>query len=372
MSLEAIRYDDKNHTLTILDQLRLPHESEYVKINNSDDGWKAIKDMVVRGAPAIAIVAILSLAVELVHGGAVSRDQTLAEVGGHISNRLDYLNTSRPTAVNLSDAVGSFKSLVETHEGSSGELIDAFLTAAHKMLVDDVQDNKNIGKYGLEWIKKNVPQAANGKKISALTICNTGSLATAGYGTALGIIRALHEAGVLERVYALETRPYNQGSRLTAYELVHDGIPATLVTDSMAAALLRKNKDIGVIIVGADRVVLNGDTANKIGTFQLSILANHFDRKFIVAAPTTSIDVQTKAGEDIEIEERPAIELTQVKGVDANKQPLTVSVAAPGIDVWNPAFDYAPYKLIDAIVTEKGVAEKANGEFDLKQFKPAN
>lgn len=372
MSLEAIRYDEKNHTLTILDQLRLPHESEYVPINNSDDGWKAIKDMVVRGAPAIAIVAILSLAVELVHGGKVSRDQTRAEVGSFISDRLDYLNTSRPTAVNLSDAVGSFKKLVQTQTGSASELIEAFLSASHKMLLDDVQDNKNIGKYGLEWIQKNVPQAANGHKIRALTICNTGSLATAGYGTALGIIRALHEAGVLERVYALETRPYNQGSRLTAYELVHDGIPATLVTDSMAAALLRKNKDIGVIIVGADRVVLNGDTANKIGTFQLSILANHFDRKFIVAAPTTSIDVQTKSGEDIEIEERPAIELTQVKGVDANKQPLTVFVAAPGIEVWNPAFDYAPYKLIDAIVTEKGVAEKTGGEFNLKEFKSAN
>lgn len=369
MSLEAIRYDDKNHTLTILDQLRLPHESEYVTINNSDDGWKAIKDMVVRGAPAIAIVAILSLAVELVHGGKVSRDQSVSDVASHISQRLDYLNTSRPTAVNLSDAVGSFKTLVGTQSESAGQLIDAYLAAAHKMLVDDVQDNKNIGKYGLEWIKKNVPQAAEGKKISALTICNTGSLATAGYGTALGIIRALHEAGVLERVYALETRPYNQGSRLTAYELVHDGIPATLVTDSMASSLLRKHSDIGVIIVGADRVVLNGDTANKIGTFQLSILAKHFGRKFIVAAPTTSIDVQTKSGDDIEIEERPAIELTQVKGVDENKKPLTVSVAAPGIDVWNPAFDYAPHDLIDAIVTEKGVAEKTAGEFDLKQFK---
>ncbi|KAG5356410.1 Methylthioribose-1-phosphate isomerase [Yarrowia sp. B02] len=368
MSLEAIRYDAQKHTLTILDQLRLPHESEYVSIASSDDGWKAIKDMVVRGAPAIAIVAILSLAVELVHGGKVSADQSAAEVGSFIAERLDYLNTSRPTAVNLSDAVGSFKRLVETHTGSAGALIDAYLAAAHKMLVDDVQDNRNIGRYGLEWIQKHVPQAAHGK-VSALTICNTGSLATAGYGTALGIIRALHEAGVLERVYALETRPYNQGSRLTAYELVHDGIPATLVTDSMAAALLRKNADIGVVIVGADRVVLNGDTANKIGTFQLSILANHFDRKFIVAAPTTSIDVQTKAGEDIEIEERPAIELTQVKGVDAHKQPQTVSVAAPGIEVWNPAFDYVPYQLIDAIVTEKGVAEKTAGEFHLKEFK---
>jgi len=211
--------------------------------------------------------------------------------------------------------------------------------------------------------------------VDPLSLMTRSSLATAGYGTALGVIRSLHANGSLKRAFCTETRPYNQGSRLTAFELVHDNIPATLITDSMASALLRlkgPSERIAAIVVGADRVAGNGDTANKIGTYQLAITAKHHGVKFLVAAPRTTIDLETKSGADIEIEERPGKEMTMIKGprfdgVDLDlSQPETVSIAAKGIDVWNPAFDVTPAELIDGIITEIGVVEKgADGKFDL-------
>lgn len=201
------------------------------------------------------------------------------------------------------------------------------------------------------------------------------SLATAGYGTALGVIRSLHANGSLKRAFCTETRPYNQGSRLTAFELVHDKIPATLVTDSMASALLREKgaeERIAAIVVGADRVAANGDTANKIGTYQLAIAAKHHGVKFLVAAPRTTIDLSTESGSRIVIEERPGHEVTLAKGprfdgVDLDlSRAEVVSTAANGINVWNPAFDVTPAELIDGIITEVGVVEKdASGKFDL-------
>ena len=201
------------------------------------------------------------------------------------------------------------------------------------------------------------------------------SLATAGYGTALGVIRSLHSSGSLKHAFCSETRPYNQGSRLTAFELVHDQIPATLVTDSMAAALLRLrggSENIAGIVVGADRVAANGDTANKICTYSLAILAKHHGVKFLVAAPRTTIDLKTKSGADIVIEERPGKEVTLVKGPRHDGVNLdlavveTVSIAANGINVWNPAFDVTPVELIDGIITEVGVFEKdSEGVFHL-------
>lgn len=204
------------------------------------------------------------------------------------------------------------------------------------------------------------------------------SLATAGYGTALGVIRSLHANGDLQQAFCTETRPYNQGSRLTAFELIHDKIPATLITDSMAAALLRlkgPKERIAAIVVGADRVAANGDTANKIGTYQLAIIAKYHRVAFLVAAPRTTIDMQTKSGADIIIEERAGQEMTMIKGprfdgVDLDlSKPEVVSIAAKGIDVWNPAFDITPASLIDGIITEVGVAEKGeDGEFDLAKI----
>jgi methylthioribose-1-phosphate isomerase len=206
----------------------------------------------------------------------------------------------------------------------------------------------------------------------------TRSLATAGYGTALGMIRALQASSMLTQAYCSETRPYNQGSRLTAYELVHDQIPATLITDSMAAALLaREGDNVAAIVVGADRVAANGDTANKIGTYSLAILARHHGVKFLVAAPRTTIDLATKSGAEIVIEERAREEVTRIKGpkldtrgqVTIDKDIETISIAAEGIDVWNPAFDITPAQLIDGVVTEMGVVEKGqDGKFDFRSI----
>ncbi|KAL9528398.1 Methylthioribose-1-phosphate isomerase [Sphaerulina musiva] len=370
MVLQAIRYQPGS--LQILNQLKLPHQEEYDEIKSAEDGWHAIKDMRTRGAPAIAIVAALALAVELTN---MTSSEKAEEVAAFIVEKLEYLVTSRPTAVNLADAAGKLKKIVTSaarSDGASGATVSqAYCDAAAQMLVADVADNEGIGKYGAEWISK----AAGGGKVSVVTHCNTGSLATAGYGTALGVIRSLHANGSLKHAFCTETRPYNQGSRLTAFELVHDNIPATLITDSMASALLRlkgPEQRIAAIVVGADRVAANGDTANKIGTYQLAITAKYHGVKFLVAAPRTTIDLGTKSGADIVIEERPGKEMTFVKGprfdgVDLDlSQVETVSIAAKGIDVWNPSFDVTPAELIDGIITEIGVVEKdTSGNFDL-------
>jgi len=302
------------------------------------------------------------------------------EVEIFITEKLDYLVTSRPTAVNLADAAGKLRKITKeaaaTEEASGEAVRDAYVSAAEKMLVDDVSDNESIGKHGAEWIVKNTEAGKKGP-VSMMTHCNTGSLATAGYGTALGVIRSLHGNGSLKHAFCSETRPYNQGSRLTAFELVHDKIPATLITDSMAAALLRlrgESENIAGIVVGADRVAANGDTANKIGTYSLAILAKHHGVKFLVAAPRTTIDLKTKSGADIVIEERPGQEVTLVKGPRHDGVTLdlgvveTISIAANGIGVWNPAFDVTPAELIDGIITEVGVVEKdSNGVFHLDE-----
>lgn len=372
MVLEAIRYQPGS--LQILNQLKLPHQEEYESISTAEDGWHAIKDMRTRGAPAIAIVAALSLAVETYNNKQYSG--SAQEVASLLLQKLEYLVTSRPTAVNLADAAGKLTKIVEAaakKEAANGStVVQAYCEAAAEMLIADVSDNKGIGHYGAEWISK----TAGGGKVSVLTHCNTGSLATAGYGTALGVIRSLHANGSLQHAFCTETRPYNQGSRLTAFELVHDNIPATLITDSMASALLElkgPSERIAAIVVGADRVAANGDTANKIGTYQLAITAKFHGVKFLVAAPRTTIDLKTKTGEDIVIEERAGGEMTVMKGPCVGQAGAldlgrveTVSIAANGINVWNPSFDVTPADLIDGIITEIGVIEKgADGSFDL-------
>ncbi|EEA20818.1 hypothetical protein EYB25_008300 [Talaromyces marneffei] len=372
MSLQAIKYADNQ--LQIIDQLQLPFVTEYIPIRSAQDGWHAIKEMRVRGAPAIAIVAILSLAVELSEIQTAGKlSSSSEEVGLFIIEKLHYLVTSRPTAVNLADAARKFETMVTEHtktQGSTGQsLVAAYLQEAELMLVHDLSDNKNIGAYGAKWILERA--ATEGQaKVNVLTHCNTGSLATAGYGTALGVIRSLHEGNALNRVYCTETRPYNQGARLTAYELVHEKMPATLITDSMAASLLAKPESkVSAIVVGADRVAANGDTANKIGTYALAVLAKYHGVKFLVAAPRTTIDRGTPSGNEIVIEERAPSEVTTIKGplqgrVGDALQMETIQLAATGIDVWNPAFDVTPAALIDAVITEKGVVEKgSDGHF---------
>lgn len=373
MVLQAIKY--ARGQLEILDQLKLPHAEEYDHIYSSTDAWHAIKEMRTRGAPAIAIVAALALAVELEN---MKLSPIAEEVKVFIDEKLEYLITSRPTAVNLADAARKLSKVVNAAatkaDASGSDVKNAYIEAAEQMLVADVQDNEAIGRHGAEWILKNTEAGQKGQ-VSVLTHCNTGSLATAGYGTALGVIRSLNSKGSLKHAFCTETRPYNQGSRLTAFELVHEKIPATLITDSMAAALLRlkgPTENVAAIVVGADRVAANGDTANKIGTYSLAIAARHHGVKFLVAAPRTTIDLGTKSGKDIVIEERPGKEITLIKGPRHDGVSLdlnvveTVSIAANGIGVWNPAFDVTPAELIDGVITEVGVVEKdSEGVFHL-------
>lgn len=375
MVLEAIRYTRGD--LQVLDQLQLPHKTTYDQVKDSEDAWHSIHSMRVRGAPAIAIVAALGLAVEL-----NGLNDTKVDVRDYVQGKLDYLVTSRPTAVNLGAAAIALKRVTSQAAQSSNASHDsiktAYIRAAEQMLKDDVADNEGIGRHGAEWISKNSEAAKKGP-VSLLTHCNTGSLATAGYGTALGVIRSVHGSGNLKHAFCTETRPYNQGSRLTAFELVHDKIPATLITDSMAAALMRLRKDsenIAAVVVGADRVAANGDTANKIGTYALAIHAKHHGIKFLVAAPRTTIDMATPNGEAIKIEERPGKEMTTIKGprvegdkLDLENPAVVVNIAADGIGVWNPAFDVTPHDLIDGIVTEVGVMVKGeSGEYDLAKI----
>ncbi|EPS64192.1 methylthioribose-1-phosphate isomerase, partial [Genlisea aurea] len=340
-SLQSIRYS--RGSLQLLDQRKLPLETIYLDIKNSEAGWIAIKDMVVRGAPAIAIAAALSLAVEVSNMEDFIGDPEDAAL--FISNKLDYLVTSRPTAVNLSDAAEKLKKVVHNASESPHpqSVFRAYVEASEFMLEDDVASNKAIGNHGADFLHE---EQKHLHRFSVLTHCNTGSLATAGYGTALGVIRSLHEKGLLERAYCTETRPFNQGSRLTAFELVHDSIPATLIADSAAAALMNAGR-VDVVVVGADRVAANGDTANKIGTYSLSLSAAHHGIPFYVAAPLTSVDLLLPSGKEIAIEERSPEELLNARGG------LGERVAASGISVWNPAFDVTPAALISGIITEK-------------------
>lgn len=379
------------------------------------------------------------------------------DIVSYIHESLDYLHASRPTAVDLANAITLLKNvslqaaqapvqepettskhplgvpqavskaaLGTTTETSQREIVrEAYIVAAEKIFRDDYVTNLAIGRHGAEFLRaQELPHllpidvadrprffsstppdtegaaSMNYEKISVLTHCNTGyvshfhplfpfyytdrlhcsSLATSGHGTALGIIRSLHQMNYLQHAFCTETRPYNQGSRLTAFELDFEKIPSTLITDSMAGALFfrkRLEKNITAVIVGADRVVRNGDTANKVGTYSLAVLARQHGIKFIVAAPTTSIDLKTLTGQDIKIEDRAQTELTQISGAvvdkDGNvdvKTTARVAIAHQGIDVWNPSFDVTPHAFIDAIVTENGVVVKEEGVFNFRTVMP--
>jgi len=341
MTLQAIKYS--NGCLEILDQLLLPHESTYISVRGVEDGWKAINKMQVRGAPAIAIVGSLSLAVELL--GVTFNDKNILRQ--EVEGKLNYLCSARPTAVNMKIAAEELTIEVnrlcsDVSISNAEEIKKSLVSKIEAMLEKDVSDNQAIGGYGAKALLSHAQ--CSGEKIRVLTHCNTGSLDTAGYGTALGVIRSLYAAGKLEHAYYTETRPYNQGARLTAYELVFEKIPSTMVCDNAVSALM-KSTVVGGVVVGADRIASNGDTANKIGTYQIAVLAKFHGVPFFVAAPLTSIDLDTPSGDGIVIEERPAVEMTHVGG----KQ-----IAASGINCWNPAFDVTPAELITAIITEHG------------------
>ena len=344
--LEAIRYT--RGELTLLDQLKLPHKTEFFQVRNTVEGARAISTMQVRGAPAIAVTAALSLAIEM--PSLVAEHKSIERFVAALHERLGILAASRPTAVNLFQAIEQMKLVIEQalsdqteSESAIQNLAHALVSFAEGMLEKDLSDNRAIGSHGANLFKGMAPNS-----LKILTHCNTGSLATVGYGTALGVIRSLQERGQLAHAYATETRPYNQGARLTAFELVFENIPATLITDSMASFLMTKEK-INAVVVGADRVVANGDTANKVGTYQLAIAAKYHGVPFYVAAPLTSIDIALPSGKAIHIEERPTHELTHIFGQ---------RIAAEGIGVWNPSFDVTPAELITGIITEHGVILK--------------
>lgn len=270
-----------------------------------------------------------------------------------IKSKFEYLKTARPTAVNIAEAAERFINCTtgllanRSSDMTTKEICTILVRKMEAMLSDDLATNQLIGKYGAEHILKN----SLTDKVTILTHCNTGSLATGGYGTALGVVRSLNETGKLEHVYCTETRPYNQGARLTAYEIVHDHLPGTLVCDSMGAILVKERR-VSAVVVGADRIVSNGDTANKIGTYQLAIVAKFHSIPFYVAAPISTIDFNLQSGDQITIEERPHSEMVCVNGR---------RIAAEGIGVWNPAFDVTPAELITGgIITEKGVYKVTN------------
>jgi len=369
-ALQSLRYS--RGSLSVLDQLKVPQVKEYIAVKDAEAAWTVVKTMQVRGAPLIAMVSALGLAVE----AEARRTSTpaLAEAAAAaawLKQKTQYLRTSRPTAVNLFNAMEQLEAVIEkaaaAAAASADAVLEAYVLAAEAMVAADVSDNKAIGEHGADAILEAMGKSGRGdKNARVLTICNTGSLATAGWGTALGIIRSLHQRGRLERAYALETRPYNQGARLTAFELVEEGIPGTLICDSMAAALMLR-KGVDACVVGADRVAANGDTANKIGTYALSVIAKHHGVPFFVASPSTTLDPKTASGADIKIEERPAEELFYIDIAGGGGRQR---IAAEGIEAWNPSFDVAPASLITGIVTERGGIEEATsgGGFDIPGF----
>ena len=307
------------------------------------------------GAPAIGVAGALSLAVELNKKELSSKD----ELESYLKKSLETLISARPTAVNIARAANDillhFKQEKENNDVE--KLRESVIIFIEKMLKADVNDNIALGDFGAKHISENVSP----KNISVLTHCNAGALATVRYGTAVGVIRSLHNQNKLVHAYCTETRPYNQGARLTAFELVEEGINSTLITDS-AVSLAMKQKQISAVVVGADRVAINGDTANKIGTYQIAISAKHHGIPFYVAAPSTTIDKNMACGDDIVIEERSTREITHFKGEE---------VAAKGIGCWNPAFDVTPAELITGgVITEKGVfqANELKGVFQANEL----
>jgi S-methyl-5-thioribose-1-phosphate isomerase len=362
ISFESLKYN--RGKLSVIDQLKLPTEISYINVATKEEAWEVIRKMQVRGAPLIAIVAALGIAVDV--ESKRNFFNTNKEAYDYLSESMSYLRTSRPTAVNLFRATDELLSLINKlineENSTSNTIIDGYILTAEKMLIDDIKSNKAIGDYGA----KRILEITKKESIKVLTICNTGSLATAGYGTALGVVRSLHAMGKLEHVYACETRPYNQGARLTSFEIVQDKLPGTLIADSMAASLMAV-KGIDCVVVGADRVTANGDTANKIGTYQLAIAAKFHGIPFFTAAPTTTLDLSMSCGAEIFVEERAGNELTSIFGQ---------KIAPEGIKVWNPAFDVTPCSLITGVITEIGVAEtdenSIDGIIDLPTFLSKN
>src|SRR5262244_2749868 len=325
----------ENDTVVMVDQRRLPAEEIYVRCETAPEVARAIKTMVIRGAPAIGVAAAMGIALAMRKSKSTGTQKFAAE----FHKICELMAGTRPTAVNLFWAIERMKRAFQ--EGAqAGESVDQIKdrldAEAQKIHDEDVASCRAMGAYGAEV----VPDGAR-----VLTHCNAGALATAGDGTALGVIRGAVEHGKKVAVFADETRPFLQGARLTAWELVRDGIDTTIITDNMSGALMRQGR-VDLVVVGADRIAANGDTANKIGTYGVAVLAREHKIPFYVAAPLSTIDLETPDGDHIPIEERAAREVTHVAGSQ---------LAPEGALVWNPAFDVTPHHLIAGIITERGI-----------------
>jgi methylthioribose-1-phosphate isomerase len=319
----------------LIDQTRLPGEFTVVDIRRSEDMATAIQTMIVRGAPAIGVAAAYGMYLGALEQTSEDRDDFFAgltQVG-------DMLGATRPTAVNLFWAIRRMLTVAMETSGSVVEIQSAMLTAAEAIATDDLRTCQSIGDHGVTVLPE-TPE-----KLRLLTHCNAGALATAGYGTALGVVRSTWSAGRLERVYADETRPRLQGAKLTTWECVQEGIPVTLITDNMAAHCMQRGM-IDLVVVGADRITANGDAANKIGTYSVAICAQAHGIPFYVAAPLSTIDFNLPTGDEIPIEERNPEEIYQVGAT---------CLCPQGVSFYNPAFDVTPAKLITGIITEHGV-----------------
>jgi methylthioribose-1-phosphate isomerase len=330
--IQTLEWTDRG--VRFIDQTKLPTEETYVTCTTYEQVADVIRNMVVRGAPAIGVAAAMGVAL----GVSNSKAETTADLKRDLDQICDVISKTRPTAVNLFWAIQRMQEKFErVRIRPIAQIKQDLIGEAQRMHAEDIAANQAMGRHGAALLP------AEG---GVLTHCNAGALATAGYGTALGVIRAAVEQGKKIHVFADETRPFLQGSRLTAWELMKDGIPTTVISDNMAGAMMRQGK-IGAIVVGADRIAANGDVANKIGTYSVAVLAKEHGIPFYVAAPISTIDLSCPTGNEIPIEERNAREVTHIAG----KQ-----MVPDGVSVENPAFDVTPAQYVAAIITERGIA----------------
>lgn len=326
-----------NEGVRMLDQRLLPTEEKYLMLRSYEEVAEAIQKMVIRGAPAIGVAAAMGLAL----GASQSVGMSASDLEDDFDYMCGVMGKTRPTAVNLFWAIERMRQRLQKEKASTKDvekLKQSLVEEALQIFDEDIKANRAIGKYGADLIKDDS---------TILTHCNAGALATAGdYGTALGVIRGAHDAGKRVAVIADETRPFLQGLRLTAWELAKDNIPVTVITDNMAGHMMQQGK-VDTVVVGADRIAANGDTANKIGTYMVAVLAKKHNIPFYVAAPISTLDLTLATGEEIPIEERDSMEITHIGGNQFGPE---------GLKVENPAFDVTPNELVTAIITDKGIA----------------
>jgi methylthioribose-1-phosphate isomerase len=336
--IQTLEWTDSG--VRFIDQTKLPMEETYVCCKKYEQVADVIRNMVVRGAPAIGVAAAMGIAL----GVQNSKAETVGELRQEFEQICKVIGETRPTAVNLFWAIRRMRDKFDLlRVRPLAQIKQALIEEGQRMHAEDIAANQAMGRHGATLM----PSSGG-----VLTHCNAGALATCGYGTALGVIRAAIEQGKNIHVYADETRPFLQGSRLTAWELMKDGIPTTVISDNMAGAMMSKGR-IGAVVVGADRIAANGDVANKIGTYSVAVLAKEHGIPFYVAAPISTVDLETPDGSKIPIEQRNAREVTHIGGRQ---------MVPDGVEVENPAFDVTPAKYVTAIVTERGIAEAPYGE----------